>query len=50
MWTILDIHDFIIRECIFNCPYDRGLIVPCLSYICNLSYYVSLDMIEQGIY
>ena len=50
MCTLLDIHDFIIRECIFNCPYDRGLICSCSSDTCNLSYDISLEMIENGYY
>lgn len=50
MWTLFDIHEFIIRDCLFHCPYDLGLIVTCLSDTCNLSYNISLDLIEQGIY
>lgn len=48
MWTNLDIHDYIIRECIFNCPYDLGRICTCMSLTCNLSYDISLDYIERG--
>ena len=45
MWTLFDIHNFIIRDCLFNCPYEL-----CTNDICNLCYHVSLNMIEQGIY
>lgn len=50
MWTILDIHDYLIRDCIFNCHYDLGLICNCMSLVCNLSYDIALEYIEQGLY
>lgn len=50
MWTIVDIHDYIIRDCLFCCPYDLGMICTCISPICNLSYDISLEIIEDNYY
>lgn len=49
MWTLLDIRDYIICDCLFCCYYDLSRLCNCFSVVCNLSYDISLDMIELGL-
>ena len=51
MWTIVDIQNYVVNECDY-CFWKlrRSINGFCSSDICNLSYSVSIEYIEKGLY
>ena len=48
MYSYNDIYDMIIFDCLFNCPYFYC--ETCISDMCNLCFWLSLDYILEGNY